>query len=269
MKTKPLVILPSEKSYHRINNVGRTAILFVLLFSQLNILAQKKVTHQQLIWYGYYNSLTINENWSLKSEIQERHFINPSAQNQLVFRTNLERKLIDNWNASVGMTLFLQSPNDPYSESNLMVPELRPDIGFNNKQKISFLTISHRYKAEARFFHDVKDDELVGGYRFSNIRLRYQLGFDIPIVKKENSDKIILKARDEVMFNVGSKIVKNTFDQNRIYLAVNYVISPKIAVEAGYMNWFQQRSSGVDFYNRDIIRFSLFHNLSLKKKNHE
>ena len=142
---------------------------------------------------------------------------------------------------------------------------MRPDIGFNTKQKLSFLTVSHHYKAEARFFHDVESDELVGGYSFSNIRLRYQLGFDIPIVKKENKEKIILKVKDEVMFNVGSKIVKNTFDQNRIYLAVNYALSSKISFEVGYMNRFQQQKTGVDFYKRNIVRFSLFHNLTLKK----
>lgn len=243
---------------------GRAKMIIFALFVSFSVLAQKKVKHQELIWYGYYNTLKFNEKWTLASEIQERYFINPSSQHQLVFRSNIQRKFIDNWCASVGITLFLQSPNDPYSESDLVVPELRPDIGFTNKQKLPFLTVSHRYKVEARFFHDVENNELVGGYRFSNFRYRYQLGFDIPILKRENKEKIILKAKNEVMFNVGSKIVKNTFDQNRIYLAVNYTINPKISIEAGYMNWFQQQKSGVDFYNRDILRFSLFHNLSLK-----
>jgi hypothetical protein len=265
MKMKHLEILHIGKSFHRINSIGKAAALVMLLFFQLSTLAQKKVAHQELIWYGYYNTLKFNEKWTLASEIQERHFINPSAQHQLVFRSNIQRKFIDNWCASVGMTLFLQSPSNPYSESDLVVPELRPDIGFNTKQKLSFLTVSHKYKAEARFFHDIENNELVGGYRFSNFRLRYQLGFDIPILKKENKEEIILKVKDEVMFNVGSKIVKNTFDQNRIYLAVNYVINPKISLEAGYLNWFQQQKTGVDFYQRDIVRFSLFHNLSLKK----
>ncbi|MEW5677159.1 DUF2490 domain-containing protein [Flavobacterium enshiense] len=263
MKTKPLEILPSERLSVKIK------FLLIVLLLQLNVQAQKRVTHQTLLWYGYYNSLIFNEKWSLKSEIQERQFINPSAQHQLVFRTNLERKLVENWSVSAGMTLFLQSPNNPESESNLMVPELRPDLGFNNKQKLSFMTISHRYKAEARFFHDVENNELVGGYRFSNFRFRYQLGFDIPVIKKEDQEKVIVKVKDEVMLNFGSKIVKNTFDQNRIYLALNYAFSPKYAVEVGYMNWFQQQKSGVDFYNRDIVRFSVFHNLNLKKKKHE
>lgn len=268
MKTKLLAILHSGKSFQKINR-GRTVILVVLFFFQLDVSAQKNVTHQQQLWYGYYNSLTFNEKWSLKSEIQERQFINPSAQHQLLFRTDLEYKLVKNWTALFGGAFFLQSPNDPHSESDLVVPELRPNIGFNNKKKGSSITVYHRYKAEARFFHDVANSELTGGYRFSNFRFRYQLGFDFPVLKKDNKEKITVKLKDEVMFNVGNKIVKNTFDQNRIYLALHYVVNSAISVEAGYMNWFQQQKTGVDYYHRDIIRFSLYHNLIVKNKNHE
>ena len=244
-------------------------ILVIILMIPQFFLAQKKVENQQLIWYGYYNSLKFNENWSLNSEIQERQFYNPTAQHQLVFRSNLERKLIGDWNASVGMTLFLQNPNNPNSESNLTVPELRPDFGFNHKQKLGFVTINHRYKAEARFFHDVENEKLVGGYRFSNFRLRYQLGLDVPIWKNEKQQALIVKIKDEIMFNVGKKIVKNTFDQNRIYLAVNYKLNNSYAFELGYMNCFQQQKSGTDFYNRDILRFSIFHSIDLKKKKND
>jgi hypothetical protein len=244
-------------------------ILVIIVLLPEFLLAQKKVENQQLIWYGYYNNLKFNENWNLNSEIQERQFYNPTAQHQLVFRSNLERKLIADWNASVGMTLFLQNPNTPNSESNLTVPELRPDVGFSNKQKLGFLTINHRYKAEARFFHDVENDRLIGGYRFSNFRLRYQLGLDFPIWKKEGNEKLLLKIKDEIMFNVGNKIVKNTFDQNRIYAAFNYKLNASYAFELGYMNWFQQQKSGVDFYNRDILRLSIIHSIDLKKKKNE
>ncbi|OGS74366.1 MAG: hypothetical protein A3G95_01140 [Flavobacteria bacterium RIFCSPLOWO2_12_FULL_31_7] len=244
-------------------------IVFIIVLLPEFFLAQKMVEHQQLIWYGYYNSLKFNEKWSLNSEIQERQFYQPTAQHQLVFRTNLERKLIGDWNASVGMTYFLQNPNNPTSESNLTVPELRPDIGFGNKQKLGIVTINHRYKAEARFFHDVENNRLVGGYRFSNFRLRYQVGLDFLIWKNEREQVFVAKIKDEIMFNVGNKMVKNTFDQNRIYLAINYKINNSYAVELGYMNWFQQLKSGTDFYNRDILRFSIFHSMDLKKKKND
>lgn len=244
-------------------------IVFIIVLLPEFFLAQKMVEHQQLIWYGYYNSLKFNEKWSLNSEIQERQFYQPTAQHQLVFRTNLERKLIGDWNASVGMTYFLQNPNNPTSESNLTVPELRPDIGFGNKQKLGIATINHRYKAEARFFHDVENNRLVGGYRFSNFRLRYQVGLDFLIWKNEREQVFVAKIKDEIMFNLGNKMVKNTFDQNRIYLAINYKINNSYAVELGYMNWFQQLKSGTDFYNRDILRFSIFHSMDLKKKKND
>ena len=53
--------------------------------------------------------------------------------------------------------------------------------------------------------------------------------------------------------------------KNRIYLAVNYKLNNSYAVELEYMNWFQQQKSGTDFYNRDILRLSIFHNIDLKK----
>lgn len=250
---------------------NRIRILFLTLLFPLLLVAQKKVTNQQLVWFAYHNTIRFNENWTLLSEVQERRFFNPGAQHQLVFRSTIQRKLIENWNVSAGMTYFLQSPQDPESESNLIVPELRPDIGFDNKQKLAFMTISHRYKMEARFMHDFANEELTGGYRFSNFRFRYQLGLDIPLWRQQDTreERLTLRLKDEIMLNSGSKIVKNTFDQNRMYAGLNYRINPDFAVEAGYLNWYQQRASGTDYYDRDIIRFSVFHTLSLKTKKHE
>lgn len=237
----------------------------IFIFFSTLLFGQKNVENQQLLWYGYYNKLQINQSWVLNSEVQERHFYQPLAQHQLVFRTNLDRKIFENVNASLGFVLFLQSPNDPESESSLIVPELRTDFGFNSRKKYKYFVVNQRFKLEARFFHQTENNELVGGYQFSNFRMRYQLGLDIPIVKKQEVEKLILKIKDEVMFNFGKNIVKNVFDQNRIYLGLNYPINKNVALEAGYLNWFQQRPSGTDFYNRDIIRFSVFHTINLKK----
>ena len=242
---------------------GRKFLIFI--FFSTFLLGQKNVENQQLLWYGYYNKLQINQNWVLNSEVQERHFYQPLVQHQLVFRTNLDRSILDDINVSLGFVVFLQSPNDPESESTLMVPELRTDFGFNAKKKYKYFNVNQRFKVEARFFHQTENNELVGGYQFSNFRMRYQLGLNIPLIKKQDAEKLILKIKDEVMFNFGKNIVKNVFDQNRIYIGLNYPMNKNLAFEAGYLNWFQQRPSGTDFYNRDIIRFSVFHTINLKK----
>ena len=242
---------------------GRKFLIFI--FFSTFLFGQKNVENQQLLWYGYYNKLQINKNWVLNSEVQERHFYQPLVQHQLVFRTNLDRRILDDINVSLGFVVFLQSPNDPESESTLMVPELRTDFGFNAKKKYKYFNVNQRFKVEARFFHQTENNELVDGYQFSNFRMRYQLGLDIPLIKKQDAEKLILKIKDEVMFNFGKNIVKNVFDQNRIYIGLNYPMNKNLAFEAGYLNWFQQRPSGTDFYNRDIIRFSVFHTINLKK----
>ena len=242
---------------------GRKFLIFI--FFSTFLFGQKNVENQQLLWYGYYNKLQINQYWVLNSEVQERHFYQPLVQHQLVFRTNLDRRILDDINVSLGFVVFLQSPNDPESESTLMVPELRTDFGFNAKKKYKYFNVNQRFKVEARFFHQTENNELVGGYQFSNFRMRYQLGLDIPLIKKQDAEKLILKIKDEVMFNFGKNIVKNVFDQNRIYIGLNYPMNKNLAFEAGYLNWFQQRPSGTDFYNRDIIRFSVFHTINLKK----
>jgi len=245
------------------------AVLVFLLLSQISILGQKNITHQKLFWIGYYPMFVFNENWNLKNEIQERVFLKPFQQHQLLFRSDLERKIVEHWSGLVGFTFFLQSPNNPYAENKIMVPELRPNISMQNNQKYTFFSVSHRYKLEGRFFAIVEENRLTNDYAFSNLRMRYQLGIDLPLYKKEQSEKIILKVKDEMLFNIGSKIVKNTFDQNRIYLGLHTIVNSNVAVELGYLNWFQQQANGIDFYNRDIVRLSLFHKIDFKNSTNE
>jgi hypothetical protein len=227
---------------------------------------QKDVTKQNLVWYGYYFTIQFNEKWYLQSEIQERHYINPVAQHQTVLRSHIHRTLKNNWETSTGMCLFLQSPNDPHSNNRLIVPELRPHIEFTNKQKYKYFTLDHRYRAEARIFHNTnaKTTELEDGYAYSNFRLRYNLQATLPVWKIDEQRALKIKFGNEIMLNAGKKIVKNVFDQNRIYAALSIDLLPSLTFDAGYMNWFQQRPSG-SFFNRHIIRFTVFQKINLIK----
>jgi hypothetical protein len=166
------------------------------------------------------------------------------------------------------MSLFLQDPNDPEATIRLRVPELRPHIQVGHKKPYKHLTVIHRYRVEARFFHNVNEDqtELADGYNFGNYRFRYQLQLQIPLWKISGKSSLKLRINDELMINAGRHITRNVFDQNRIYAALLMDITPDLGVEVGYMKWFQQRPSGVDFYDRNILRFSFHHRLRLNKK---
>ena len=232
------------------------------------VYGQKNITNQQLMWYGYFTTFKINENWYFQNELQERHYIKPLAQHQFLIRGHIHRLLgKSGWETSVGMCLFLQNSNDPNSTNKLTVPELRPHIEFAYKRKFMKVTIDHRYRAEARFFHntDSTRTELEDGFDFGNFRFRYRLQATIPVIKIADERFIKVKISDEIHLNAGNKISKNVFEQNRIYGGISCDISQKTAFDIGYLNWFQQRSNG-DFFNRNILRITVFHKIDLQKK---
>ncbi|WP_162054054.1 DUF2490 domain-containing protein [Pontibacter pamirensis] len=224
----------------------------------------KQVTQQQLVWYAYNNTLEFSPKWLLITEVHERRYMNPDAQHQFVTRSHLNYALGKGWNASAGFTYFLQSPQDPHAANKLVVPELRPHIQFDYKQSFSKLLIGHRYRIEKRFFRNIEDGELAEGYN-TNYRFRYRLGLEYQLATIHGLP-LKLKLNDEIHINAGERINYNRFDQNRIYVGLNYAIHKNVAFEAGYLKWYQQRASGNQYFSRDIISFSVYHKIDLKKK---
>src|SRR5205823_7176982 len=134
------------------------------------------------------------------------------------------------------------------------------------KQKAGSLNISHRYRFEARYYHEVENNKLSGGYKFNNFRCRYQISADYPIIRNAEKKPIIsIRAYDEVMVNFGKKVVSNAFDQNRIYGGIICDVSKSFAIELGYLNWFQETTDGESYYNRNIIRVGINHRINLSK----
>ncbi|PRY15017.1 uncharacterized protein DUF2490 [Pontibacter ummariensis] len=224
----------------------------------------REVTDQQLIWVGYHSTLELNKGWSLNFEVEERRFINPDRQHQFLARGQVRHALGKNWDAVGGFAYFLQSPHNPFATEVLVVPELRLHIQLDYKQPLEKLMITHRYRAERRFFRNTAGGELADGYT-ANYRFRYRLGLEYPLVKL-GQQRLKGKLSDEIMVNAGERITHNWFDQNRLYAGLSYPVHKNVSVEAGYLKWFQQRASGNQFYDRDIIRLIVSHKLDLKRK---
>lgn len=241
--------------------MNRISSIYFLLFS-IAVFSQneKKVEQQQIIWYTYIMNWNLNNNWQLVTDISERQFINPDAQHLWSVRTTFKRVINNNWDFGFGGSLFMRKSNYPYKTNPLLVPEVRPHVEFNNSQKLGFGSLNSRYRIEARYNQNTNDGQLSDGYYFNNFRFRYLLGWTFPILKNKykSNELVFVKIQDEIMINAGSKIVQNTFDQNRIYLALNYKISKSLSFETGYLNSFQQQTTGNEFLNRSILRLSIF-----------
>jgi hypothetical protein len=227
---------------------------------------KKNVAHQSLLWTRYYNQLTLNNKWSLHTEFDNRIFTNtnPIKENLHVLRLQGRYKINANIELGGGFAYFAVTTQDPEVSFDFRIPEYRGQQDITWKQDFGNFTLNQRFQIEERYIRNANKEGLLSGTTFF-WRFRYRLQGEYSCWKKENQ---YLKAivHDELMINSGKNVVKNTFDQNRIYAALQYGVNKNIALELGYLKSFQQRASGVDYYDRDNIRFTVFHKINLYKK---
>ncbi|WP_016988641.1 DUF2490 domain-containing protein [Flavobacterium sp. ACAM 123] len=237
-------------------------VVGIVLFS-VGVKAQteKNVDKQTLLWTRYYNQLELNDKWSVHTEIDNRIFINPVMQNTFVSRIQLRDKVTDKFDLGAGLAYFSLATQDPEVKNGFHIPEYRVQQDVTVKQVLGKVNLTHRYLLEERFVRNASKLASEEGTTFY-LRFRYRIQGDYTFWKKASK---YLKGiiYDEIMINGGNKIIKNTFDQNRVYAAVQVGITPSVAFELGYLNSFQERSNGVDYFNRDIIRFSFIHKIKI------
>ncbi len=250
---------------YRINSIRNTGLALLLMMITNYLHGQKNFTHQNLLWYGLFTTIKINENWYVQHELQQRHFIRPAAQHQFLFRSHLHRNLGRRGReASVGLCLFLQDPNNPSAAVRLTVPELRPHVETACRQEFGRLTLDHRFRLEARFFHNTNQARtaLEDGFVFGNYRFRYKIQAGMLLLKLAGGKHIELKISNELHLNAKNRNTKRVFDQNRIYAGISCHFTQALTTDIGYLNLFQQRPGG-DYFNRQILRFTLYHKLNL------
>lgn len=239
-------------------------ILLLGVFQQKSFAQQKEVIPQSLYWTRYYNQLSINPQWTWHNEIDNRRFFNNNKQHHLIIHSHVHYKIHPSFDAAVGLTYSRQSPQFPDAPSALVVPEIRPFQEFNFTAAISKrLSLGQRLRIDERFIHKNNGKALLDGYDF-NFRVRFRLQANMIVSKAISMNQTTLKIANELMVNAGSSIALNPFDQNRIYLGIEQNLGKKASVELGYLHWYQQRSSGYQFFKRDIIRLTLYHRIKLK-----
>ncbi|MES2747054.1 MAG: DUF2490 domain-containing protein [Bacteroidota bacterium] len=241
-------------------------LFLLLIFKTLTTQAQtsKKVDHQNILWTRYYNQLLLNEKWALHTEIDNRVFLKPIQENVFVARIQGRYKINEHLETGVGFAYFSLDTQIPEVNPDFNIPEYRVQQDLTWKKTVGKFGINQRFQVEERFIQNANKEMLLLGTVFS-WRFRYRLQADYTFWQK---NKQLLKAvvSDEIMFNLSRNKIKNTFDQNRIYTALHCGLNNNLAFELGYLNSFQRRASGIDFFNRDIVRLSIFHKIKLNKK---
>jgi hypothetical protein len=220
----------------------RFASLVVLgLLLQMAGYAQTSPTGNWLIYFG---NQSFKKDWLWTNEIQHRNYNAFGDLEQLLIRTGIGKNLTPGNNNLLLGVGYIQS--EPYATgTNIKTKQIewRTYQQFITKQNIGRLYLQHRYRLEERFIPD----------NFK-IRLRYFLGLNIPVSKKEMGAKTWYASMyNEIFMHTTSTL----FDRNRVYGAIGYQASPAIKLELGLMQQIQQNKSRTQF------QLVVFNNLPL------
>ncbi|AZA90003.1 DUF2490 domain-containing protein [Chryseobacterium sp. G0162] len=195
-------------------------------------------------WYMYFGNNKISKKLNWHNEVQYRNFDAIGDLEQLLIRTGIGYDLTENNNnVLLGYGFILSQPYvNGDKKENI---EHRIFQQYITKQKFGRFNLQHRYRLEERFLED--------DFR---MRFRYMLGLNIPITQKEMLPKTLYASvYNEIFLHFNSP----TFDRNRVYGALGYVINKNMRIEAGYMNQIQENR------NRGQIQIGFYNNIPFTK----
>ena len=206
-------------------NKIKVAVLILGLILPISAQSQNSDFGNWLICIG---NKKLSQKWNLHNEVQYRNYNAIGNLEQLLLRIGLGYTFNESKNNVLLGYGYILSEN--YLDNNtdkVSVNEQRIFQQFTSKQKIGIVSLNHRYRFEQRF---VQSD--------FKMRLRYFLGLNIPLTKKENN-KLYFSAYNEIFLNTEPAV----FDRNRLYGGIGYRINKNIRLEAGYMNQFFEKNS--------------------------
>ncbi|MWB96192.1 DUF2490 domain-containing protein [Flavobacterium sp. GA093] len=196
-------------------------------------------------WFIYFGNQAINKKWNWHNEVQYRNYNFAGDMQQLLLRTGIGYNLTENNNNILLGYGFINSENYiPGTDNKLANHEHRIYQQFITRQNFGRIYLQHRYRVEERF---LEND--------FQVRFRYFLALNVPINKPKMEDKAFyLSAYNEIFLNAESP----TFDRDRLYGALGYVINKNFRVEAGFMRQIQEKTG------RNQFQIVIYNNIPFK-----
>lgn len=235
-----------------------------LLLSYQSI-GQKQTTHIQQAWIGYINQARFSDHWGTWLDLHVRtkeHFVTDLSTT--IVRGGITYFANDKLRFTAGYAFANFFPADDHP--GVSQPEHRPwqQVYWSNPGKRS--RVVNTIRLEERFRRKIKNaNELGDGYNF-NYRIRYNTMLFLPLSRHAFEPKTLsLAVNNELHVNFGKQIVYNYFDQNRLLLGFAYHVNSSDYLQFGYMNLFQQLSSGNKYRMLHVARAYYYHNMDLRK----
>ena len=220
----------------------------------------------QQLWFGYFTQTRFSNKWGASVDLQLRTKENFTDQfSQDLFRGGLTYYIRNNTKLTLGYAYASFFPGDNHTK--ITQPEHRPWQQFQWHTAFTKSRLMQRFRLEERYRRIILNDSTLGnGYNY-NWRFRYNILYEIPLAEKASFfKKLWFVANEEIFINFGKEIVHNYFDQNRLFIGFKYEATTVSSLQAGYMNVFQELSSGTHYKNINVIRISFFQSFDIRKK---
>jgi len=229
--------------------------LCILLVTAFVVHAQESFTQYQY-WLRYQNQLTFSPTWHWINEIDNRRFIAPDVEAQLIVHSHLHYKK-GRWDFAPGLTYSLFFTRKPEEGYNHATAELRPFTEATYEIPLGKIFFTQRLRLDNRFIQANENENI---FEESNyvMRFRYRVQLKVPVKNNdEGITTISLRLADEIMLNHQY----STFDQNRIYVTGEFRLDKHFSLEAGYIYIYQHALTNDEVFQRNVFRFSVLHKI--------
>ncbi|MXV52959.1 DUF2490 domain-containing protein [Pedobacter sp. HMF7647] len=208
-------------------------ISFIVLIAFANT-SIAQTLNENTGWFAWFNSYKFSKNWGLHFDGQVRSADNWRYVRNVLIRPGITYHFNPKNNVTVGYA-YVGTFNRLVGVPKNSLTESRIWEQYINNMSFGAVSLQNRFRLEQRFIERQADDI------FSQ-RLRYFVRTIIPLAKQEGkfSKGPYAALQDEIFFTIQNKEKLNDsfFDQNRVYGAVGYRFSPKVDLEAGYINQY-------------------------------
>lgn len=249
-------------------NSVRVLFIAFWLFQSLSIQAQTRThAYNANAWMMYFGNHKFSSRMGLHAEVQWRRSDIFFENQQLLLRTGLDFYAKQDLRFTIGYA-FVETY--PYGEFAVQYafPEHRIWQQLLVQKDFGKVKLVHRYRLEQRMIGNASTGKFENG-RYEN-RVRYMARATINITSGRHP--VFGALYDEVFINFGKDVGYNLFDQNRLYGAVGYTISPTVKIELGYLyqvvqhRTLDETSLKNRLENNHTLQVGLFSNVSFMQQ---
>lgn len=243
------------------------AFIFTLTFPLIGE-AQKNIDSQNNGWYMYFGNHKLTNKLSLHTEYQWRRNGFIDKRQQSLTRLGLDYRIDAQVMVTAGYGSIITWPYGrqpvPFRFHEHRIWEQLTLV-----QSTKRFFFNHRFRLEQRFVENRVDNgsgsSVADGTTYRN-RVRYRFLVNVPLNKRTiEQGAWFASFYDEVFVQFGANTALNYLDQNRLYLALGYVVLANTNLQVGYLNQFIVKGNARDAERNHTFQLSLTYHFDFRK----